>query len=167
MQQLYFVRRKVLICSMSLVRHRIHFIKVDWKCIFILYKIRTWRRCLKLTFFVHLCEVREDFNPVKQWLKCFFTRAVTTYKALPFSSIQSTLTSYVATHRKVFALLVYCIWSRGYFYFSVSSIGAFLSFTFFCSGSQLCVVGFLIKQFFYSSLLDMKWPKPTRGFVPR
>ena len=40
MQQLYFIRRNVLICSMSLVGHRIHFIKVDWKCIFILYKIK-------------------------------------------------------------------------------------------------------------------------------
>ena len=41
--------------------------------------------------------------------------------------------------------------------FSAFSITVFLSFNFFSSDSQLCVVGFLIKQLFYSGLLDMKW----------
>ena len=40
-------------------------------------------------------------------------------------------------------------------FFPVFSTGAFLSFTFCCSGSQLCVVAFLIKPLSYSGSLDM------------
>ena len=64
------------------------------------------------------------------------------------------------------ALFIYCIWSKNDSFLSVFSKAAFLSFTFFSSDSQLCVVGFLIKQLFYSGLLDMKWSKPTRRFAP-
>ena len=38
------------------------------------------------------------------------------------------------------ALFVYCVWSTNDSFFSVFSIAAFLSFTSFCSDSQLCVV---------------------------
>ena len=39
----------------------------------------------------------------------------------------------------------------------VFSKAAILSLTLFTSDSQSCVVGFLIKQLFFSGLLDMKW----------
>ena len=54
------------------------------------------------------------------------------------------------------ALFVYCICSNNDSFLSVFSKAAFLSFNFFSSDFQLCVVGFLIKQLFYSGLLDMK-----------
>ena len=41
-------------------------------------------------------------------------------------------------------------------FFSVFPKVAFLSFIFFCSGSQLCVIGLSIRELFFSGLLDMK-----------
>ena len=43
-----------------------------------------------------------------------------------------------------------------WFVLSVFSKDGFLSFTFFPSDSQLCVAGFLIRQLFYSDLLNME-----------
>ena len=65
------------------------------------------------------------------------------------------------------ALFVYCISSKNYSFLSVFSEAAFLSFTFFSSDSQLCVVGFLRKQLFSSGLLDMIITTHLVGYIQR
>ena len=52
--------------------------------------------------------------------------------------------------------LLHCDLLEKGFVLSVFSKDGFLSFTFFPSDSQLCVAGFLIRQLFYSDLLDME-----------
>ena len=54
-------------------------------------------------------------------------------------------------------------------FFSFRFLWSYVPFFHFFSSSdsQLCVEGFLIKQLFYSGLLDMKWSLPTRRYAPR
>ena len=57
---------------------------------------------------------------------------------------------------KVFASFSFIAFERKMIPFFRFSKATFLSFTFFLQILNLCAVGFLIKQLFYSSLLDMK-----------
>ena len=133
---------------------------------------------------VHLCEVFEncsirlsndwnnfdETNDHSQQLRVDKLSSFFKSEALTFSSaslIHSTLTRNVATHREVFAPFLFIAFDRQtipFFGFLYSCVPIF---HFFSSDSQLCVVGFLIKQLFYSGLLDMKWSQPTRRYAPR
>ena len=126
---------------------------------------------------VHLCEVFENSsirwstdwnnfyettNHLQQFradkFSTFFKSEAFTFSSASFNNwIHSTLTRNVATHRKVFAPFLFIAFDREmipFFRFSLK-LRSFLSL--FSSDSQLCDVGFLIKQLFYSGLLDMKW----------
>ena len=98
----------------------------------------------------HLQQFRADK------LSSFFKNQAFTFSSASLIESHSTLTRNVATHRKVFAPFLFIAFDRRtipFFGFPYSCVPIF---HFFSSGSQLCVVGFLIKQLFYSGLLDMK-----------
>jgi len=114
-------------------------------------QIRTWHRCLKLSFFGLYIYVRS----LKTVPSCFFKSEACSPRLVKL--IYSTLTGNVATHRKIFAPFLFIGFARKmipFFWFSLK-LRSFLSL--FSSDYQFCVVGFLIKQLFYSGLLDMKW----------
>ena len=139
-------------------------------------RIRTWHRRLKTRFLrlVHLCEVFENcsiqlsndwnnFYETTNNLQQFRAEKFSTFfksEAFTFSSasliefIQLWTETLQHTERisRPFCSL-HLIENDSFL--SVFSKAAFLSFTFF-SGSQIRIVGFLIKHLFHSGLLDMK-----------
>ena len=153
------------------------FIKINWKCVFILIKFPhgtdVWNSVSSASV-AHLFEVFENcsirlsndwnsFYETNDHLQQFRADKLSSFfksEALTFSSasfiefIQLWLET--LQHIERFSR-PFCLLHLIDNFFSAFSIAVFRSFTFFSSDSQLCVVGFLIKQLFYSGLLDMKW----------
>ena len=141
-------------------------IKINWACVFILIKFAhgTDVRLVHLfqVFGNTSSQLKNDWNQFYETtdqLQQFRTEKFSTFfsRAKPLRSPQLVkLNSFnfdwkrCNTSKGFRGLFVYCICSKNESFLSVFSKAAFLSFTFFSSGYQLCVLGFLIKQLFYS-----------------